>query len=354
MDTSQELADEGGAKNGDWLLVVWRSDGRVEVSAVSRHATTEQVTAHAVQLAGSHASFAISKLGSPASNLTPVNLGPEVPALPEQLRREWKEDIERLKVELAELCDFDDTYAQVAAILPQNLGRMDVFPDWLFKAYSSELTSGVRRQLDADARSHSLRVLFKRVSERPDVLSREYYVETFMSHETDPDPAIRALVRRDAEQNFDALAGPGERYVPREVLDGHRKRIRTAGKRVVAYVNDHVAHADRSPAPDEDVPDVFETRQALQSLYTALRFLDSCINAGTWSSPMFFAKSKAWTTLFRRAWIPDGTDLPHYEPLYDASGRPTDYDQLRRFYDGPSGRPDGSVGDSPPACTDES
>lgn len=168
--------------------------------------------------------------------------------------------------------------------LPKEDNFYAVLGDW----YAKYLSVGIRRHVDRDRRTYSLRRLLEQIAREPDlVLSpveyRDRYPD-FMRHVAEPDPQER---------------------LPDGWADALVKELVAAAEPAKAYVDKHVAHLDRVESPATYA----ELHGALDVIVEALLSVKFALTGSAPTAESFnqAAEQFDWARVFRTAWITDTT-----------------------------------------------
>jgi hypothetical protein len=164
------------------------------------------------------------------------------------------------------------------------------FPMWVSELYSATVAIGIRRMVDDDDRTGSLVQLLQKMQAAPEKLTREWFIG-----------GVELPLAQDLDQTFTIYGDPRQTgffdpAVAREDLE----KLRAISGRVRKYVNQHVAHAQRTRSADiptyGDVHAVLDHLLELVHKYTLLlRHSDRVQGAPIIQEP--------WMRIFTQAWI---------------------------------------------------
>jgi hypothetical protein len=197
---------------------------------------------------------------------------------------------------LRELLDLNgDRQAMNAAVdvfnanqrLLQHRGRFQ-FLDRVWRWYGQAMALAVRRQLDPDRRSASLRVLLRELRARPTA----YRVETLRQlspHASDE--AIASLGR--AIKNANGSIDVGQ-------VDQDLRALDEVGTQVAEFVNRHVAHTNFNPSRDVTAPRYLEINVAFDNLETIAGKYFGLFFSG--SLRFHVSQSSDWIDVFEFPW----------------------------------------------------
>jgi hypothetical protein len=116
------------------------------------------------------------------------------------------------------------------------------------------------------------------------------------------------------EEAFTSLAGGSLAELTVAVVQAKRSELKSSLKAVSDFVDQYVAHSDRSPAPFALTFN--DVRTALVSAFRVLRWLSSLIDAAGVMSPVPVIPSN-WLKDFRVPWLKPDQQVPAYVHLDD-------------------------------------
>lgn len=130
-----------------------------------------------------------------------------------------------------------DLYRQVGAMIDANpaLQVPSVFYDWMRLVYATSQASALRRLVDQDRRTFSLRRLIEDIADHPEVLSRRRFVRRYGG----------SRFARIGNREFKRLARPGTDIVDARIIRRDLRDLLRTHRRVKVFVDKHVAHRDR-------------------------------------------------------------------------------------------------------------
>jgi hypothetical protein len=163
------------------------------------------------------------------------------------------------------------------------------FHQWARANYVVSQCLAIRRQVDPDTRTASMRRLLYEIALRPEVLSRERYVSLYAHLDLD-------LGERDWQSQM-GTADHIDPSVPREDL----RNLLELAKPVVRLVNKRIAHRDLEAFENDlTFERMNECIDLLVDLYAKYAlFVTATSTAKTVSQP-------AWDSIFRLPWIDSG------------------------------------------------
>jgi hypothetical protein len=150
-----------------------------------------------------------------------------------------------------------DTWRDVSQILQEN-GELPDSYWWKFMVDTYGVTQGmgVRRQADTHRDAASLGKLLQEVGDDASRITQDFWVDLW--HTTDPADLEHAR-RVFAEAYGGTVATSLDPSIPAVDLDG----LRAAAATVKDWVDQHVAHADASPAPTSETLTLSDIHQAV-------------------------------------------------------------------------------------------
>jgi hypothetical protein len=115
------------------------------------------------------------------------------------------------------------------------------FLDSLVENYVAAMAVGIRRQSDRDTRSVSMYLLLEDVARHALVLTRTWYVATYVTGKRRED---RRFYAREANATFDRFATRKGSRLSAALVRRDQHRLLRAARRIQHYVNRRVAHRD--------------------------------------------------------------------------------------------------------------
>lgn len=200
------------------------------------------------------------------------------------LVKRWRADFDEVHTDVVELLEQRELYREIRKILEadaQRFAKMDgtIFV-WLAKMHAYSAVIAVRKQLDPDPRSVSLRGLLMSMAPVAEVLTRTAFVARAGRRRRDEDERTqlkRREVRRWHEEKFDELAAPGARVLTEAMVRRDLDRLDAASRRVKRFANSELAHRARPKkkgvkvqATWQELNGAIDTIEALVEKYNAL------------------------------------------------------------------------------------
>jgi hypothetical protein len=151
-------------------------------------------------------------------------------------RRKWKRWFRKIESQVQELV-YDDHLFRKSMECAMNGGRIgpnNSVYRWTIRAYGNLAAVGIRRVLDRNEATYSLRVLLRKLANNPQVISRRSFVAGYAS-----------FLKEKAHADFDALAGPGAPHLPASIPQRDLRRLDRMEARIKRLVDKFIAHRDR-------------------------------------------------------------------------------------------------------------
>jgi hypothetical protein len=164
---------------------------------------------------------------------------------------------------------------------------------WIASTYEDSALMAVRRQVDVDVRSISLARLLKEIIGCSQVLSRERFVELFVSRDS---PASEGA----AHSGFDRLVGPHADHIDSDTVQAELDDFRERTKGIKEFTNKRLAHFDAKGLKDS--PTVLEVHQALDRLHELRAKYMYLLRAERREEPQLHDED-TWKEIFREPWI---------------------------------------------------
>lgn len=192
-----------------------------------------------------------------------------------------------------ELVIAKDIFQRVQRLVENNaaLHRPNPFYQYLSNTYVSHAVIELHRQSKSKSPSISMARLFEEMIERPQILTRAYYVSLY------EDSAIEDL----ADTHFNRFAAPGESHIDPLLVKADLTRLRDASKRCEAFADKRVAHRDTTPPKElPTFDDVNAYIDLLNDLYIRYCLLFHACSVET----LLPIDEGDWEEIFRIPWIP--------------------------------------------------
>jgi hypothetical protein len=163
------------------------------------------------------------------------------------LRQRWFDDFGNLHGDVSQISRNREVFEALDSeiVHRQHAGRGFFLTEFLRPMYVQTQAVLVRRLGDTDPRSKSLRMLLDEMILRPEVLTREWFVDRWAAHYSGDDDELQM-----GDLEFSNDFGESEQHVPIGVLNRYRSELDADQKAVKTFVDKYVAHQDRDrPEP---------------------------------------------------------------------------------------------------------
>lgn len=183
--------------------------------------------------------------------------------------QKWTEWIDIIHKDVSDLVIGRHVFWEVQGIIKANpkIQKPNSFYGWMGMTYAAWGPMAVRRQLDDDRRSISLRRMLAEMIEKPQVLSRSRYVSIYAirligegsqnASVPSPEPqnetqgGAYVLSRSEAEciasKSFDQYAGQEQNYIPKCKIERDINELLNKTQAVERFATKKVAHLDERP-----------------------------------------------------------------------------------------------------------
>jgi excisionase family DNA binding protein len=210
-----------------------------------------------------------------------------------QLFRKWTLLLKVICREVRSLLMSSKVFWEVQRILEDNEKALShgLFNNWMATNYGVSTAIGIRRQLDRDARSVSLKGLLsdilKGVARNPDLLSRSTFLLNYR-------PELRDL----AQSEFDKLVGSGEARVQTTYVLKDLDRLAAVTNGVHRYTDKRIAHRDLREGEKRKLGELDECLQLVAEITDRYGRLITGYRTG--ACPEL---PPGWKAVFEVAWI---------------------------------------------------
>jgi hypothetical protein len=239
--------------------------------------------------------------------------------------QKWTGWIDAIHRDITDLVIGRHIFWEVQDIIKANakIQKPSSFYGWLGMTYAAWGPMGVRRQLDMDTRSISLRRLLTEMARTPQIVSRPRYVTTYATKllgTSDPSPSIPepenerqggayALGRSEAEdianKSFDDYAGQGKQHISEDGIKRDLAELQSRSHKVERFATKKVAHLDERPPAT--LP-TFDELDACVDLLEQLVLKYEMILKTSAPQSLLPTWQYDWKAIFREPWISsDGT-----------------------------------------------
>lgn len=169
------------------------------------------------------------------------------------------------------------------------------FFSWLAQNYATSAALGIRRLMDHDGRSLSIRRFLEDVLGNVDVVTRDRYVAMYR-------PERRELAHR----RFTALVGGTHKALPPSVVKRDLRSMKRAELRIRTFVNKRLAHLELKTRRRR-LPKYGELSQTLQLMESVLLKYQRLLSA---NAPMTLLPT--WQYNWKQVFLVPWTTSPHF------------------------------------------
>jgi len=211
--------------------------------------------------------------------------------------RKWLKWLKVIHDEVLDLVISKDIFWEVQNIIKTNrrIHQPSDFYSYLGNTYVSHAVMGVRRQLKVDNQSISFARLLEEIVDRPQTLSREYYVGLYKGS------AVEDL----AEGFFDKFSGTSQVHVCPHMVCNDLAQIKEVARRCEDFADRRVAHRDkRGPRVLPRFDDLDTCIECLDKLYTKYHRMFHAQGNGSLMPKYQYD----WKAVFREPWIVKGAE----------------------------------------------
>ena len=207
---------------------------------------------------------------------------------------EWDGWLETIKNDVTNLSVNRHIFREVQKIVEANprIHLASDFYEWMGSVYAHYASIGLRRQIDKDERTISLRRLLEKIKDQPEVLSRERYVALW------DDPVLR---KRFADGQFNEFTGPGKPHIDPAMVEEDVSQLVKKIESVKGYVDKRIAHYDRQGPTT--LPTYADLNECLDFVEVLLRKYLNVFRAEM-RPRILPVWQYDWKQIFRHPWIP--------------------------------------------------
>ena len=202
---------------------------------------------------------------------------------------QWTKWSEKISSALDHRLLSKELFLQVQKIIKSNSTLPpSYFYAWFQNAYIADMAIGMRRLIDADHRSVSLRQLISDIERYPMILTRNVYVAKYDK---------RPFMQRVANSVFDRYAGKKRNCISPIQVRKDLKQLNRKTKKFYRFVTLRIAHSDKKRAPQVTFDDMHRSLEEIRLLVDKYLLLIR----GTHYSRDFSLEGDL-TDLFSRPW----------------------------------------------------
>lgn len=226
---------------------------------------------------------------------------------PASIRRRWRSWIGQLDLHVVLPAYLDKAMfeAYVAMVEGNKLVQAPGnFHLWVFRNYAHSLAICIRKLVDRDNRTVSLRGLLGAIADSPRVLTKRAFLGRYPAHHRDL-----------GERNWSRHCGSGSHdFLPRGVAHRDLQAVDRVAERVVRIVNKEIVHHQRGRRYRTLHMD--KAHRALDELLEILaKYGDLC--GRPVPSPYDVHDASDWTNIFRHPWLDAPIGPQHGAAAYD-------------------------------------
>jgi hypothetical protein len=202
----------------------------------------------------------------------------------DDLWQDWREDVERIKLDTHELFFIRRQFGEIASMFEGNSGLRATSGNiwmWLRTLYTSTVLMRVRREVDNQPNTMNLRTLIEEIQKRPDVVTRA----RIASRNPDLNPTIAAIFDDAFTKHWvgrSRSAGSPDDTIDPAIVARDRQALEALTDRLVEITSRTVAHRQRVPPQSVTVTDANEIFDLIEELLT--KYLSLLTGAGLMSA----------------------------------------------------------------------
>lgn len=214
-------------------------------------------------------------------------------AVEDDLFTKWDGWIVRLDRLVNQIVLHRHIYQEVRKIVVANpkVAKQNHFYEWLWYMYTTGLAVEIRKLIDRNDQTISVRTLLEAMKRNPQVISRRRYKERFVDD---------VYEEADADKYLDKLLGEGKQQIEVARIQAEIDELEKKAKKIKDYVDKLVAHTDKEEPTD--IPSIQEGDEAIDYIVEIVDLYYPYfqgIDPGD-REPNF---SYDWTEIFRHPWI---------------------------------------------------
>jgi hypothetical protein len=219
----------------------------------------------------------------------------------------WRVQFKVIYLDVQDLAEQRDIFRELMEIVEgiPGIEKLDTRAiAWMQRMYSHWAAVAVRKQVDRDTRTVSLRRLLSAIATRPNLVTRAEYVSRAKSNR-DPSTEYGAMeleeLRGFMHKSFDEFLGVGVDELTRDAVALDLAALDDAAGAIQHFVNNTVAHRNRTLRPTATWD---ELNGAIDTILRLLRKYNALLDAGEAPNPVPRYQYN-WKAIFRVAWLPD-------------------------------------------------
>ena len=225
--------------------------------------------------------------------------------LDHKLLGRWIDWLETIKLELYWILVDRCVYRKMVEIVRNNPKTHDPndFVTWCQRNYAASASIRVRQQLDTDRRAISLKRLLQALEGKATEITRAWYVEKCTSRRKARNDLQADLETQLVRRQFDKWSAPGLDHVDPAIVANDRREIEDKCRSVKTYVDKRVAHRDKLPNSELDLPTWDQLDTAIDTLDQTTCNYVGLLQQG-WMRTLTPTWQYEWTGVFEHAWKP--------------------------------------------------
>ncbi len=216
-----------------------------------------------------------------------------------ELRKKWKEWIDKIGHDLGDLLISQDILKEVSQIVASNkrIQSSPFFFTWIQNNYVDSIVVGLGRLNDHDNRTISLHNLIKEIVLNPEVITRDYFVSRYPKWMQDAGIA---------NNDFNKFADEDEQFLSKDRLLTDLKLLDDETKQIKVFRDQWVAHFDKIRAIEQlpKFKDVEHALELLDNIFCQYYMLVDGAGMSTAKPSLNFD----WKEVLRHPWIDKAKD----------------------------------------------
>jgi len=225
----------------------------------------------------------------------------------DQLLPKWLKWLETIEGHVRSMLSDRYIFREVIKIVEANPKTHDPndFVMWFVQQYVEAASIRVRRLVDRDDRTVSLRRLLKDIEDHADAITRKWFVQQFtQDHLTGDEPRDSTAIGM-AHGAFDRWSGKGKGHADFRIVMGHRRQLEDACKAIHRYVDKRIAHHDAIPTETLPLPTWGDLDRAIDTIdKKTCRCIALLRQAGVKNGSLTETWQYEWTNVFEHPWKP--------------------------------------------------
>ncbi len=204
--------------------------------------------------------------------------------------RRWLKIVRR---EITRLTFQRDIFKEVTQDIIQKNPRIQIpsaFYSWMKNAYITDITIGIRRQVDTNKRTISFTNFLEELANNPRLITRRSFITKYKG----------SNVEMDANRDFDKFSKPGNPYIDSHKVKADLRKLSKLWEITEKYINKRIAHIDRHGV--RKIPTFKDLDNCVDLLGTLLlKYL--LLIEGEGLVQVMPTIQNDWKAIFREPWI---------------------------------------------------